>query len=911
MFTLGAFGFTTPLLLLVALALPVLWFLLRAIPPAAVRHRFPGVALLLGLKDDEAETATTPWWLLLLRCLAVLALIVGFAGPIFNPTTAGSDKGPLLVVMDGSWAEVTDWEDRTDQAQTVLAGAARQGRATAFVNLSQPMDQATISFQSGMTAATRAGGAAPASWGPDYTVLDRLPADGDFTTTWIASPVEFPGQAAAMAALAARGPVSVLGQDAPVYALGQAKVQGKAVDLPVLRLNAGGALEKWVVATGTTPGGAVQELARSPARFGEGDPTATATFDLPAEVLARITRFDLDGHRHAGAVALADDALRRQEVAIFTGAAQASEGAALLSQDHYVRQALVEDTTILTGTLGDLLQANPDVIVMTDMADVPGADDVIEWVLGGGQLVRFAGPQLAAAEVGRTDADPLLPVRLRAGGRTLGGAMSWGSPKRLRAFGPGTPFEGLIPPAEVTITSQVLAEPGPDLAGAVIAELEDGTPLVTQAQVGDGSITLFHVTANADWSNLPISGLFVDIIQRLTLQIAGADVADLAPETLLTVQSVLAADGTLALAPDRAAVAAGALAGPSNFDTPPGLYTLDDRQFARHAVGAELAAVSLPSGVVAGAAMANSAVPLMPYLLMLALVLLAFDVLATLALTGRFANVARAAIVLMAFSALPQGADAQEDADAIAFTTEVVFAHVITGDARVDDATRAGLVGLSQTLFQRTSVEPADPVGVNLATDELAFFPLIYWPVTPDFPALSDAAVNRLNLYLKSGGMIVFDTRDGNVAGLGQGVTAEGRSLQRIASRLALPRLEPVPQDHVLSRSFYLLQDFPGRHIGGRVWVEAAPNTAQTEGIGFRNTNDGVSPIIIGGNDWAAAWAIDRAGAPMFPIGRGFQGDRQRELAARFGVNLVMYVLTGNYKSDQLHATDILERMGQ
>ncbi len=98
----------------------------------------------------------------------------------------------------------------------------------------------------------------------------------------------------------------------------------------------------------------------------------------------------------------------------------------------------------------------------------------------------------------------------------------------------------------------------------------------------------------------------------------------------------------------------------------------------------------------------------------------------------------------------------------------------------------------------------------------------------------------------------------------------------------------------MLTRTFYLLQDFPGRHASRDVWVEAAPPDAeQVEGMPFRNLNDNVTPVVIGGNDWAAAWATDERGNRMFPVGRGFAGERQREMAMRFGVNLMMHVLTG------------------
>jgi len=95
------------------------------------------------------------------------------------------------------------------------------------------------------------------------------------------------------------------------------------------------------------------------------------------------------------------------------------------------------------------------------------------------------------------------------------------------------------------------------------------------------------------------------------------------------------------------------------------------------------------------------------------------------------------------------------------------------------------------------------------------------------------------------------------------------------------------------------MQDFPGRFAGGTLWIESA------EG----RVNDGVSSVIIGANDWAGAWAIDEQGRPLFPAVPG--GERQREMAFRFGVNLVMYALTGNYKTDQVHVPYILERLGQ
>jgi hypothetical protein len=296
---------------------------------------------------------------------------------------------------------------------------------------------------------------------------------------------------------------------------------------------------------------------------------------------------------------------------------------------------------------------------------------------------------------------------------------------------------------------------------------------------------------------------------------------------------------------------------------------------------------------------------------------LALDILAALALSGRLRGPRAGAIAALALGLLlvaPHGAQAQDagdDAFAIAATADVVLAHVITGDARLDEVAFAGLSGLAKVIFQRTAIEPAAPMSLDLETDELSFFPFLYWPVTPDQPLPSAEAYAKLNRYLRTGGMILFDTRAADISVGGR--TTDGlRGLQRLAASLDIPPLERAPGDHVLTRAFYLLQDFPGRYAGRNVWVEAAPqNAEQVEGMPFRNLNDGVTPVVIGGNDWAAAWAVDEAGRPMFPVGRGFSGRQQRELAYRFGVNLIMHVLTGNYKSDQVHVPALLERLGQ
>ncbi|EKE44737.1 hypothetical protein OCGS_1120 [Oceaniovalibus guishaninsula JLT2003] len=919
MLVLGPIGFTAPWLLAGLAALPLLWIVLRAVPPAPIRRRFPGVALLLGLRDADQTADRTPWWLLLLRMLALAAAIVGFAGPVLNPVQRIAGTGPLLVLMDGTWADAGDWQRHLDRAAQALDEAARDDRTAAVVVLTD-RPEGPLPFRAASDWAMQVPSSMPKPWQPEGAAAWADGLDGAFDTIWLSDGLDREERAPVLAALEKRGTVRVFQSARPVRALRPPVFQDGVIELTALRMDSDGAATVGVVARGLDPNGIERDLARGDLTFPAGQAEGVLRLSLPPELRNRVSRFEIEGARSAAAVALTDDSLRRREVALIAGS-EDREALQLLSPTYYLERALAPSTDLLHGTLGDVLLANPDAIVLADVARIaPGQSEALQdWVREGGLLVRFAGPRLAASDVSRDGPDPLLPVRLRAGGRSIGGAMSWGEPKSLRPFADTSPFHGLPLPGDVSVTAQVVAQPDPDLAERTIASLEDGTPLVTRKRIGAGQVVLFHVTANAEWSSLPLSGLFVSMLERLAVSTRAAPpgTADL-DGTIWTPDTVLDAFGRIGDADGLAGVAGAELAaarpGPA---TPPGLYAGDDRRVALNVTGPDtrLEPAAWPARIAVEGMETAQETALKGALLAAALGLLALDLIASLWLAGRLrgprAAVAALAALMIVGQPLPGLAQEADEAFAIEATRDVVLAHVLTGDARLDGLAQAGLRGLSRTLQARTTVEPAEPVGVDLERDELAFFPFLYWPVSPDQPRPSDEAYARLNTYLRGGGMILFDTGDADVAAFGTQTPAALR-LQELARPLDIPPLEPVPADHVLTRTFYLLQDFPGRFAGRDVWVEAAPPDVETvEGMPFRNLNDNVTPVVIGGNDWASAWAVGEDGRPLHAVGRGYAGERQREIALRFGVNLVMHVLTGNYKSDQVHVPALLDRLGQ
>ncbi|MGH6711827.1 MAG: DUF4159 domain-containing protein, partial [Bradyrhizobium sp.] len=272
------------------------------------------------------------------------------------------------------------------------------------------------------------------------------------------------------------------------------------------------------------------------------------------------------------------------------------------------------------------------------------------------------------------------------------------------------------------------------------------------------------------------------------------------------------------------------------------------------------------------------------------------------------------ALILAVTTIAPSPLRAADNDDfAIKSVSQTRLAYVVTGNADIDSIVKAGLSGLTLFLAQRTALEAGDPVGIDPARDELAFFPLIYWPVVPGAPKPPQDAINRIDAYMKQGGTVLFDTRDAIEAPPGDNGPSQTpgmRTLREILSSLDVPELEPVPREHVLTKTFYLLRDFPGRFNSGQTWVETLPREDDDESASRpARGGDGVSPIIITSNDLAGAWALRPDGQPMLPLTPG--EPRQREFAFRAGVNIVMYTLTGNYKADQVHAPALIERLGQ
>ena len=902
MLALGSLAFASPWLLVALAALPIIWWLLRVTPPAPRRIAFPAIRLLLGLVPREETPARTPLWLILLRMALAALVIVAAAHPLLNPQARLASTGPILVIVDDGWTAARNWPARQSALADLLAEAEREDRQVVLVATAPPVTNEPASLAPIRAADARAAVQAlqPKPWPVDrQAVLARLKALSvtDATSAFWLSDGVADGESQALATyLAERGSLHYLAAEPSQAPLLLIAGEMQANDLGVRVRSLPAPVPRLLQVRASAEDGGL--LARQVATIEPGAKGVEVRLPMPSELRNRAARIEIEGDQSAGAVLLVDERWRRRPVGV--AAATNAGGQPLLSENYYLERALGPFTEIRRGRPIDLLKRELAVLIFSDVGPDSPAEEgtIVKWIEAGGLLLRFAGPHLAE------QADQLLPVRLRRGGRTIGGALSWEQPARLAPFAPDSPFAGLAVPADVTVSRQVLAEPDLDLAAKTWARLADGTPLVTAEKRGQGRIVLVHTTANADWSNLALSGLFVEMLRRTVAMSQG--VATASEEALPPIET-LDGFGRLQRAPPTARPISGkevasAIASPQH---PPGFYgTTDSKRALNLSAGiAELKPIaSLPPGSTRESFPSGREIDLRPPLLTAALLLTLADLLIAYALRGLLGRRLRQPAAAFLFAVLGAASAARaDDAFVVQATSELRLAYVRTGNDQVDTVSRAGLVGLTATLNRRTAVETADPLAVDIERDELIFFPLLYWPVVSDQAPPSSTAVERINRYLGTGGTILFDTRDGDdqTPGSFGGAALSAQRLRRLVGAIKIPTLVPIPPDHVLTKSFYLLHEFPGRWNAGSLWVESVED----------RVNDGVSSVVVGANDGAAAWAVDGQGRPAFAVVPG--DESQREMAMRFGVNLVMYVLTGNYKSDQVHVPAILERLGQ
>ncbi|MCC9624544.1 DUF4159 domain-containing protein [Thalassospira sp. MA62] len=902
--SLSAITFLYPAVLAGLMVLPIVWLLIRSAPRAPKNVTFPAARLLRGLRSQRRDVQRAPIWQTILRCLILSLLILAAARPVINRSDFSQSNGSVLVVVDNSWSQAPSWPQYINAVRQIIHQAQFDLRPVYIAQTAAQPTGATASqlpeIIGPLTAREAQSTIArlqPHPWQPDYIALsDQIAANPQLTNeigniVWLTDDSDYPGKAQIASDLQDIGPITVMKSPRTDRFSIRSVVRNQSGLVATIAHNRTSDSRPITLLARGDRG---SMLLRHDATLPPDTSETTIPIHIPVDIGNAIEGIGIDGYESAASVYQTGARWQQRNVGVIVSSGLSP--AVLSDLYFFLDRALSPYANVTFAPLGQLLERDMDVLVSTGAISGLGSqfDGLNRWIDNGGMLVRFAGD--GSSEIGTE----LLPVTLRLGNRDFGGSMSWEKPKHLLDFPGNSPFQGIDIPPDITVNRQLLAEPDPDILTKTWARLTDGTPLITSDAKGAGRIVLFHVTPWADWSNLPMSGLFVELWQKILPLASPSERSDGELQTSLPPQTVLDAYGR-AHQPDAMILPIGAPAPSPGPRTPPGIYGENGQAIALN-LGPNLDDIARdivwPAGVSTQMITNQNQIDLSALCLLMALALIVLDalillIILNLSLRRNRGSNAMTSLTIAFLVASGFGAVFFQASDARAVTAQQAalaprLAYMETGVPAIDRLSRAGMAGLTEILRRRSAAELNSVAAINPETDELSFYPLIYWPLVDGQQPFSELARERLNRYLANGGMILIDSRDREV---------QPARLRRLLAGVEIPVLDRVPEDHILFRSFYLLDQAYGR-FSDPLWVEARP----------AQRLDGVATVLFGGNDWASAW--------MLPDGReDLQAEdispRQREMAFRFGVNLVMYALTGSYKGDQVHIPAILERLGR
>lgn len=893
--------FLTPLMLIALTLLPVLWFLLRVTPPPAKRIIFPATRFLKGLVSTQQTPSKTPWWILLLRMLALALIIIALARPVLNPSDDLPGGQHLRLVIDNSWAAARNWDAIKIKTDEIIRQANKDRKVLYILPTSAPPGQ-NMPEQYGPLSYTQAHGIIkglalrpwPAHYNKLAEKLKKETIDETIYTLWLGHGIDEENTAQELSqVLQNQGGLSYYTPEAEALPL---LLSTDELDKNTIIVRSAGQHKHNLPLT-------LHTLTETGSLLDQKDfilPAHERMFSFSLKTIDPKTTILRLAHKNsAGSTYLLNRHTAKKTVGI-VAPEEENDGTAFVDAHYYLKRALEPYATLKQGRIDTLIKEDISLLILPDTGSLPldTLNHLNDWVTKkGGVLLRFAGPKMAE----KLAQEPafLTPVPLRIEERVLNGALTWDTPSGLAPFSKNSPFYDLPLPDDIEIKQQILARPTETLEQKTWIALEDGTPLVTADAKGKGFLILVHTSATPTWSNLPLSGLYVSMLERIVDLSNAPDKIENTTNELLSPLTTL--NGTGQLEPPASYIQSFAANDKNKVRIssthPPGFYGRGAYHFALN-LGDQIKYLSHfepPVSVEQRFYDNTKEQELAPPLLVLALLLFMLDWIIMMLIASNRRLFFLPALCLMIICLTSPAYAQGENDNPVLYAAKTHLAYIKTGDSALDKTAYNGLTNLSVAIGKRTSIDMGDVVGLNPETDSLDFFPLIYWPISKNQPPLSAQAAIALRSYMNHGGMLFFDTRDQqNKALNGEhsffAETSHARILRELTIPLDIAPLTPIPEGHVLSRSFYLLKDsYPGYYKGGTLWIEE--NSSMTM--------DGVSSVIIGGHDWAKAWAI------------GENGTRDQEMVFRFGINLVIHTLTGNYKEDQIHIPHILERLGQ
>ena len=891
--------FQNPEYFLFLVILPILWKYFKEGPDRPVLKKFPAIILIAQNTSSDSTPIKKNYLNLVLKILLVFLITILLA----NPSEKKDFKKKPLIIIDNGWDSGPGWE-KINRGINQLLESKKLNTFTIFPTVVSNNNKFNYLFKKKeFEIREYLKDISPLALKPNYNLLlKELPnfIEDETEIFWFTNHHMNKEKKAFYDSIKAKNlkiftslkkdfPIilSIENQDDNIYTFGLINMKK---DLDNFFIDCYDEKQRIIIR---------KKVSKDKIKYDEQN-FGNFSIEIPKEKNDLIYYFKISNSKSVSSVAIKSNYVKKKKIGLIQTNFQENDNE-YFRANFFVRKALEQNYDLMSLPLEQLLYQNKSLIISDDFdTTIFGFKErILQWIGEGGTFLKFAGDKfLNHAENNQfSSVLGIIPITKKV--VSLDGELSFKKNLSIAQISSQSPIRDFEIPKRIKINKYIEIPNNIDNSQLKYwVRLDNGAPLITQRTYKKGNLILVHLPANNEWSNISLSIFFPDLLEKIIQISRGIDAEE--------VQQIFK--------PLKILDALGNLVEPSidtlNLDSkilmdskltrsnPPGLYK---NELGFHGLNIsdylqnEYDYIDLPQELIVNNFNSNSSFEIKNVLVLLCLLVFVCETLVNFLgrdfLKFKYFNPLKVMILtLIVFS--PNIVSTNEKFD---YLEQTKLAYIQTGVEEIDDINYKGLSEISSYISSKTSAILGNPIGLNLEKDEIDYFPIIYISLINNAKKLNDVSLKKLQNFINSGGILLFDCKASF-----ESLFVEDCLIlfnQRYRG-LDITAFKKLTSESTLSKSFYLLNSYPGRK---NEMVYVAYNN--------QINNDKVLSIVIGNNDWTGAWAKDTNNSYLLPL---FENDqKQRDLSLRFGVNIVLYALTGNYKSDQVHIPEILKRMNK
>ena len=896
MFFFREISFVYPYLLFIALFLPFIWIFLKTSPPLPNLKKFPAIIFLAKKKSLDQTPEKISYPMVILRLVILIFLIIGFSQPQINK--ANNNQIQNLIVLDNSWLSGTSWIDRKQKIIELIQSQESELNNFSiitttefskgnFFNLYNKKPSEIIEFVSSLE---------PLSWEPNYSLLYKKLKENKRiydNIYWFTEPLIDKDKESLYSYLSKKNLKIIKSSEKKILPIVKfSQKENNTYEFVIshpLNIFSEGVIdsfdqEKNLLYRVPYEGKSIQK----------NEIFFTKIYiNIPLSIREKISYFQIN-KINSSATKIYLNKIQTKKTIGIVSINQNEKALKFNSGNYFVDKALDNKFEIKKDSLENLIDMKLKLLFVDDLFLINKLIDakIISWVKKGGTLIKFGGTNTINNMLDESESS--LKDNFSLTGRIINvdSQLSLKKSLKISNISINSPLYGLTVPDDIKVKQYIESQPSVTSKKINIwLSLENGTPLISSISLQKGKIIFFHIPSNATWSNLPLSYFFLEIIERIINQTQGEKLKKdkiLKPFLNLNAMGELVKPSAQSLNIDNKIIKDSVKV---NYDYPPGLYKDNEDFYALNQSDNLYYDFKIVKDFKSQGFQEitnNRTLNFKPFFLISAFFLFFLDTLVTLFLR-QLLKIERTKFLLVILILIFSSSNSHSKSLDIEKVMSNKIGYIVTGNDKVDKITHNGLKVLSKFISSKTAAIFSEPTPIDLKEDKLLYYPIIYWPTDSGLNELP----KKIKRFLNDGGLLLIDCK---LDELNFMINKCLDSFQKLLKNNQIGQFKEIDEKHAMSKSFYIINNFPGRKNNSIYF-------ATTELGDFDNT----ASVIIGNNDWVGAWAKNENNEFLFSL---LQNDlKQRNVSFKFGVNLLIYSLTGNYKTDQVHIPEFLKRI--